>query len=165
MNYGNVFRFNAEWNYKTVTAFLALALLPNLAGFFNLGTVWGFKIHFFQFAVFTAALAYGPKGGLLAGAAGSAYPALLMGNPYILGGNAILGYFTGVFARKGLSVLPAALAAYAIQLPWLVATDYYLMHLPMSFIKPLVVALLISNAVGAVAAHYLARRLKASVLN
>lgn len=163
MEYAEKFSFNVKWNYKTITLFLFLMILPNLLGLINLNTVWGFKIHFFQIAVFIAALIYGPKGGLLSGLVGSLYSAFVMSNPYIVIGNAILGFFVGLFVRYNLNTIIAVMLAYSIQLPWLIITDYYLVNLPISFILRLILALAISNMIWAIVAHYTVKPIKESL--
>jgi len=160
MEYRNKFSFNIKWGYKTISLFIFLIILPNLLGMMNISTVWGFKIHFFQIAVFIAALIYGPKGGLLSGLLGSTYSAIIMNNPYIIIGNAILGFFVGLFIRYKLHTIIAVILAFLIQLPWLILTDYYLVNLPMGFILRLILALAISNLVWATAAHYSAKPIK-----
>jgi len=151
----NIFAFRNEWNVKTVSLFIFLLALPNILGMINVTAPWGFKIHFFQVAVFMAALIYGPYGGMFSGLVGSIYSAFIMHNPYIAIGNAILGFFVGFFVRYGLHTVLAVLLAFLIQIPWLVLTDYYLVHLPMTFIIPLISALLISNIIWALVAHSL----------
>lgn len=143
-----------------MSLFIFLLILPNLLGMINLSTPFGFKIHFFQLAVFIAALVYGPKGGLLSGLVGSMYSAVIMGNPYIIVGNAILGFFVGLLVRYDFSTLVAVLIAYTIQLPWLLLTDYYLVHLPVKFLVGLVIALTISNIIWAGVAHYVVKPIK-----
>ena len=91
----NILDFNIEWNKSHVLAFSILLIIPNLLGLINISTPWGFNIHFFQVAIFMAAIVYGPKGGLLSGLVGSAYSAFVMANPYIIIGNALLGFFVG----------------------------------------------------------------------
>jgi hypothetical protein len=159
VNHSNIFPTDIRWGRKAVGLLLALTILPNILGAINFGTLWGFKIHTFQLAVFAAAFVYGPTGGLASGFFGSLYSAIVMKNPYIMVGNAILGFFAGLFARRGVRAVYAGVLAYAIQLPWLVLSDYYLAHLPMTFIKPLAVALLFSNIVWAAAADRLAKPL------
>ena len=163
MEFKNIFSFDVEWNYKTISAFLFLLLLPNLLGVVNLPTPFGFQIHFFQVAVFIAALIYGPSGGFLSGFVGSFYSALLMGNPYIIVGNAILGFFVGLFARYGLNVVLAVLLAYMIQLPWLLVTDFFIVGLPIPVLKGLVIALLVSNLIWAIVALYIIKPIKKSL--
>ena len=108
-----------------------------------------FKIHFFQLAVFLAAMAYGPWAGLLSGLVGSTYSAVIMHNPYIAVGNAILGFFVGYFYKKKFSIWNSVAIAFLIQLPWLILTDYYLVGLSSIFITNLVIALIVSNMIWA----------------
>ena len=154
MEYKNIFGFNINWNTKSISMFIVLLGIPNMLGMLNISTPFGFKIHFFQAAIILAALIYGPIGGLMSGITGSMFSAILMNNPYIIIGNAILGFFTGIFLRYGVKTIYAVLFAYLIQLPWLVLTDYYLVHLPWPFIQALIIALLISNTVWALVAHH-----------
>ncbi|MGB4549018.1 MAG: hypothetical protein WBI10_08890 [Syntrophales bacterium] len=147
-----VLTFGVKINGKSITTLFLLVLLPNLLGAIQLSTPWGFKIHFFQFAIFLAAFAFGPIGGMLAGSVGSLCAACLMSNPYILVGNALLGFATGYFIRRGCSYLFAALLGFALQVPWIVVTDFFLMNLPASFIGGLVIALALSNALWAILA-------------
>jgi len=151
--------FNLKLNYKSVSLLVFLVVLPNILSIFNVSTL-GFKIHFFQFAIFLAALIYGPMGGLLAGTLGSLYSATLMHNPYIIGGNALLGLYFGILLKYKVNVVIAVLIAFLIQLPYLIITDYYLMHLPIKFIFNLVIALVISNIIWAIAAKYVSKPIK-----
>jgi uncharacterized membrane protein len=160
----SIFSFNTRWNLKTISLFIVLLALPNLLGMINLSTPFGFRIHFFQLAVFIAAMIYGPMGGMLSGIVGSGYSAIAMSNPYILVGNAILGFFFGLFMRKEFNVFAAVLLAYAIQLPWLVMTDIYLVHMPLPVVEGLVVALLVSDLIWAATAKYLSQTIRKSFL-
>lgn len=139
----------AKWNTRTVGAFILLMVLPNMLGMLNIATPWGFKWHLFPVAIFMAAALFGPVGGLASGLAGSAYSALIMGNPYLLVGNGLLGLFTGLFMRKGVSTVLAVWLAFALELPWLIFSDYYLAHLSAPFIQTLIMGLFISNTVWA----------------
>lgn len=150
----NAFISDLRWDHKTISLFFFLAAVPNALGMLNISTPFGFKLHFFQYAIFMAALLYGPVGGLVSGSMGSVYSAAIMHNPYIVVGNAILGFFVGLFARHGMHTVLAVALAYAVQLPWLVLTDIYLVSLPVAFVSGLVVALAISNLIWATLAHY-----------
>jgi uncharacterized membrane protein len=163
MDFADRFKFGVEWNYKTVTLFAVLLFLPNLLGMINVGTAIGFKIHFFQIAIFIAALIYGPFGGLLSGLIGSFYSAIIMNNPYIIIGNMILGFFAGYFCRKRFNTIVAVLLAFCIQLPWIVLTDFYLVGLSMPFIYSLILALLVSNILWAFIAHHSYKPIKNSL--
>lgn len=160
MMHSETLSFNVQWNYKTAGVLISLVALPELLGAVNVPVAAGFKLHFFPAAIFLAAALYGPAGGLLSGFAGSFYSAYALGNPYILIGNALLGFCTGYFLRKGFRMLTAVWLAYAIQLPWLVLTDYYLVHLSLPFIRDLAIALLVSNTLWALAVSCLVDPIK-----
>lgn len=136
---------------RNLLLFILLLALPNLLGMINIPTVFGSKFHFFQAGIIFAALAFGPLGGAAAGAAGSVYSAIMLSNPYIVLGNIILGFFTGLFIRRGLPVLAAVLQAFVIQLIWLWPSDVYLMEMPVPAVNGIVVGLLLSNSIWALA--------------
>lgn len=144
-----LFDFGIVWNTKTISTLLILLVLPNILGLINLGTIYGFKIHFFQLAIFLAASIYGRKGGLLSGFVGSIYSALIMNNIYIIIFNMILGYFAGLFIEKKMNIVLAILLAFIVQLPILVLGDLYLVGLKAVMIQQLVIALAISNLIWA----------------
>ncbi|MFA6436040.1 MAG: hypothetical protein WCW30_02800 [Candidatus Gracilibacteria bacterium] len=98
-------------------------------------------------AIFLAAYFYGAKGGLLSGTIGSFYSAWMMHNPYILIGNAILGFFVGLFIQYNVGLFWSILLAYCIQLPWLVLTDYFLIHMPLPVLEKLILSLCLSNMI------------------
>lgn len=160
MEIKNIFSFGVNWNYKTISMLIFLAIIPNFLGFINISTPLGFKIHSFQLAIIAAAMIYGPMGGLISGLFGSVYSAIIMNNPYIIGGNIILGIVTGLLLRKKVHTLLAVLIAYGVQLPWLILTDYYLVHLPMHVIKAIIITLLITNSIWALVIHYSKNRIK-----
>ncbi len=112
----------------------------------------GFAFHFFQLAVFASAFAFGPFAGAAAGAISSSYSGLfVVHNPYIILGNAILGFGAGYFAKR-LGAFRAAMAGFAIQLPYLVITDLYLVHMPFPVLQNVLIALLVTNIACALVA-------------
>lgn len=150
-----------------------LAAFPNLLGMVVLPAPFGFKFHLFQILIFLAAFIFGPFGGAVSGMFGSVYTAAALNNPWIIGGNIILGFFAGYLYRKKVPAFAAvripALAAvripafaavwlaFAIQLPWLWVTDIYLAGMPVVAVQGVIVALAVSNTLWAV----IAGRLKA----
>ena len=145
MEYKNIFGFSQNW--KTFAMLSFLALLPNFLGMLQYTTVFGLRIHFFQYAIFLAALLYGPVGGFVSGAIGSVYVAISLNNPYVIIGNIILGLCFGLFIRYGWHWMAAVLAAYAIQMPWLWITDVYFAKMPVLLVITVVASLLISNII------------------
>ena len=81
------------------------------------------SIHFFQLAIFLSGILAGPWAGLLTGAVGSLYMGITR-IPFIIGGIAILGACTGLFAKKFRPVV-ACLLAWLVQAPYIVVTDYF----------------------------------------
>lgn len=134
---------------RAALAFGLLVLLPCLLSLINVTFAGNWKIHFFPAAIFLAALSFGPAGGLIAGVTGSLYSAFFLANPYLLAGNALLGFLTGVFFRRTGRMVPAAMLAFACQLPWLIISDYYFVDLPAVFIAKLAVVLCLGNLLWA----------------
>jgi len=134
---------------RAALAFGLLVLLPCLLSQINITFAESWKIHFFPAAIMLAAVSFGPAGGLVAGATGSLYSAFFLGNPYLLVGNALLGFMTGVFFRKTGKIIPSVLLAFSCQLPWLFVSDYYFVHLPAEFIVKLSIVLFLGNLLWA----------------
>jgi len=152
-----------EWNYKNLSFFALLLILPNLLGMINLPIGFGLHIHFFQIAIFIAALIYGPAGGFFSGLIGSVYSGFMMHNPYLVIGNAILGFFVGYFTKKGFNAIISVALAFIIQIPYLFVTDYYFVHLSAAFIFSIIIALAISDFIWAVCADYFAKIIKEKI--
>ncbi|HPN86030.1 MAG TPA: hypothetical protein PKV11_03085, partial [Smithella sp.] len=127
-----------------------LIVFPFVLSLINLEFAQQWKVHFFPAAIILAALIFGATGGLAAGVAGSLYSAFLLGNPYLIIGNAALGFFTGLFYQKTDNLILSVILAFICQLPWLVVSDYYLMHLSEAFILKLVVVLFLADILWAV---------------
>ncbi|MBU0627755.1 MAG: hypothetical protein KKC75_01075 [Nanoarchaeota archaeon] len=157
--YRDILNFNIKWSYRSIITLALLAILPNWIGMYNT-TIFGFKIHFFQYLIFTAAMVYGPVGGIISGAFGSVWTAINMHNPYILIGNMLLGFLVGVFIRLKWNVILAVLTAYIIQMPWLWLTDVYLAGMPVKAVNMIVVALLFSDLIMGVLAGLSTKHLK-----
>jgi len=163
MYYKGLFDFNVKWTWKTISLLGLLAIFPNILGLYS-ATVFGVRIHFFQYLIFLAALIYGPMGGLISGAFGSFYTAMALHNPYVIVGNIVLGTLFGIFIRLKWNIIIAALAAYLIQMPWLWFSDIYLANMPVNVVKGIVVALLFSDLIWAFAARLTYRQLRDLVL-
>jgi len=111
-----------------VLAFTALmAALANVLSVPPLAvpiTFSGFEssVHFFQLAIFLAAILANPWAGIVAGAVGSLYMSVTK-IPFIVGGIAILGGSAGLFAKRVRPVF-AGLLAFLVQAPYTLVTDY-----------------------------------------
>jgi uncharacterized membrane protein len=138
--------------------------LPPLAIPLPLGTFTA-SIHFFQLAIFLCGVLAGPWAGLLGGAVGSIYMGVTK-IPFIIGGIAILGGCTGLFAKR-FRPFTASLLAWLVQAPYVVVTDYvwfvYFMGnssaVALSLLLPIMVSLGLQAVVCAlltdVIVHYL----------
>ena len=146
-----------------VVAFVAtMSALANLLGLLVVH-VWVVNIHFSQIPVILAGLGMGPFSGAFVGFVGFALAAfrLPVANPYIMGGNAILGFFTGLIYSKirvmrTRPILPqmiAVLAAYGVQAPYVFLTDVYLMAMPVSIVLPIMGVLLMEDIVSVFICH------------
>ncbi len=157
MQFSNPFVTDRKLDWKEISMLVFLVLLPNVLGLFNVDTGMGFKLHVFQLGIVLAALFYGWYGGLLAGLFGSVYSAVIMANPYIIIGNMILGVVAGYLIHKGYHTNLAIWAAFAIQIPWLIFSDYVFVGMPMNLIWMIVIALAVSNTIWAALGHYTVR--------
>ena len=158
--YKNILNIKLTW--KTITLLSFLAIFTNILSIYHI-TLFGIKIHFFQYLIFLTAMIYGPVGGLISGALGSAYTAFALNNPYIIIGNIILGTLFGLFIRLKWNVILAVLTAYIIQLPWLIYTDIYLVNMPINIVKGIVIALFVSNILWATVAGLTWKKVKSLV--
>ena len=78
-----------------------------------------------------------------------------------MGGNAILGFFTGLFyskirGMKGRSIVPqtlVVLAAYAVQAPYVFITDVYLMAMPVPIVFAILAVLLLEDMISVFICH------------
>jgi len=157
--YKYIFDIDVKWTWKTISLLSFLAIFPNVLGLFHT-SIFGIRIHFFQYLIFLAAIIYGPLGGLVSGAFGSIWTVAALNNPYIAIGNMILGFFVGFLIRLKWNIILAVLTAYLIQLPWLWITDIYLAHMPINVVKGAVVALFISNIIWAAIAGLTYEKIK-----
>ncbi|HQP40363.1 MAG TPA: hypothetical protein PK004_02860 [Smithella sp.] len=135
---------------RMAEVFFLLIVFPFVLSLINLEFAQQWKVHFFPAAIILAALIFGSTGGLVAGVAGSLYSAFMLGNPYLIIGNAILGFFTGLFYQKTDKLILSVFLAFICQLPWLVLSDLYFMHLSNAFILKLVVVLFLADILWAV---------------
>ncbi len=152
---------NSVGLYRRAAMVLALlVLLPFILSLMNMTFAQSWKIHFFPAAIILAAMIFGATGGLVAGIAGSLYSALLLGNPYLVIGNALFGLLTGVFYKKTGRLILSVIMAFVCELPWLIVSDYYFMRLSAEFIAKLVVVLFLANILWAALIHLMNKPLR-----
>ena len=131
--------------------------IPPLAIPLPLGTFTS-SIHFFQLAIFICGILAGPWAGLLSAAVGSLYMGITR-IPFVIGGIAILGACTGLFAKKFRSVT-ACLLAWVVQAPYVILTDYvwftYFVGNPSSVALSLIAPIMVNLGLQAVVCAVLA---------
>lgn len=137
--------------------------LANILGFFvvQMGPV---RIHFLQVPIILAALALGPVPGAVVGFLGVIANAFTLPtgvNPYLLPGNAILGFFVGLINRRiskrfKRPIFPQAISvflAFIIQSPYVYLTDVYLVGMPGLLVQTILGTLLLEDVVSVVISH------------
>lgn len=136
--------------FTAVMSALAVALSA-----LSMPFVLGLRIHFFQVAIMLAGVIGGPLSGLVTGAIGGAYVAMLRSDPTIVIGNGLLGLFTGVFVRKLRPVLAGIAAWVLIQAPWIYLTGTFIFHVPAFVMQTILALLTIENIACALVADVL----------
>jgi hypothetical protein len=153
-------KFRREFGLWQASLFIFIIFVPNLLAIVNIPLKHGFMMHIFQVGIFLAAYLYGPLGGLFAGLFGSVYSGIIMSNPYLVIGNAILGAAFGYAITKKAEWWRAASFGLVMQIPWLVATDYLLIGMPMLAIMMLVASLILSDLLWAYIASHISKKLQ-----
>ncbi len=156
---------NQRLTSKLIAFIAVMCAVANILGFFTipLGIA---AIHLMQLPIILAGLALGPRAGGLVGVLGAATMAFRLGppNPYILLGNGILGFFTGLFYRRlknrgGRPIIPqviSVLGAYLVQFPYVYVTDVYFMPIPSTIVLTTILPkLLLENIVSVLLAHFI----------
>mgnify|MGYP006270713811 CR=1 FL=1 len=157
-------RQNQRLTSKLIAFTAVMCALANVLGLFLTIPIGLAKIHFIQLPIILSGLALGPWIGGLAGFIGAITMAFNLPTPnlYILLGNAILGFFTGLFylrlkKMRGRPFIPqviSVLGAYAIQFPYVYITDVYLMPMPSSYVLTVILpALLLEDIISVFISH------------
>lgn len=148
---------------KTIAFVALMAALANVLSAppfaipFSLGPFTS-SIHFFQLAIFLSGILAGPWAGLLSGAVGSLYMGITK-IPFIIGGIAILGASTGLFAKRFRPVT-ACLLAWLVQAPYIFVTDYvwftYSLGMPQTAALSNITTIMVTLALEAIVCAMLA---------
>jgi len=136
--------------FTAVASALAVALSALSVPF-----VLGLRIHFFQAAVMLAGVVGGPISGLVTGAIGGAYVAMLRSDPTIVVGNGLLGLFTGIFVRRTRPAFAAIAAWVLVQAPWVYVTGTLIFNVPALVMQTILALLTVEDAVCALAVDVL----------
>ena len=155
---------NRRLTSKLIAFIAVMCAVANVLGFFSipLGIT---EIHLMQLPIIITGLALGPRTGGLVGFIGAAVMAFRLRppNPYILLGNAILGFFTGLFylrlkKMRGRPIIPqviSVLGAYAVQSPYVYVTDVYLMTMPEPLVQAILLKLLFEDVISVLLSHFI----------
>lgn len=156
---------NLRLTSKLVAFIAVMCAVANILGFLTIPLGIS-EIHLMQLPIVLTGLALGPRAGGLVGFLGAAVMAFRLRppNPYILLGNAILGFFTGLFYLrlkkiKGRPIIPqviSVLGAYIIQFPYIYITDVYLMPMPSAIVLTVILPkLLVEDIISVLLAHFI----------
>ncbi len=147
-------------SFVRIFALASIAVLTFSLSFMVLPFM-SWEFHFFQLGIFLSAFLFGPFAGAVVGAFSSSYNGLfIIHNPWIIGGNALLG-FSAAYLYTKTTPFKAAMAAYAIQLPYLVATDVLFAGMAPMIVLGLAATLLAENVLCAFMAVSMAPHVKA----
>ncbi len=154
---------------RRVAFIIVMAALSNVLGLppfiLPLGVT---NIHFIQLPIILSGLLLGALAGGLVGLIGAATMALTLPVPnfYLLPGNAILGFSTGLLhtlltkrsQRPIVSHIGSAAIAYLVQAPYVYVTDLYLMRMPQPVVATIMLTLLAEDLICAFLSHIILYR-------
>lgn len=147
---------------RQIAFVVVMSALANVLGYLSipLGTT---KIHFIQLPIILSGLTLGSLAGGVVGFIGSTMMALTLPKPnfFILPGNAMLGFFTGIFYFRLKKVKPpiipqflSVIGAIIIQFPYTYVSDVYLMSMPSSLVLfTILPKLLLEDIISLLIAH------------
>lgn len=155
---------------RRVAFVVVMAALSNILGLppfvASLGVT---NIHFLQIPIILTALALGAVAGGLVGLIGATTMALTLPVPnlYLLPGNAILGFVTGLLYsalakhkwRSIISQTISVIGAYVVQAPYVYFTDVYLARMPQPLVVTIVFTLLVEDLISVFFSHIILYRI------
>ena len=155
---------NRKITSKQIAFIAVMCALANVLGFFTI-PIGLTSIHLMQLPIILTGLSLGSWAGGLVGFVGAVVMAYRLSppNPYILLGNAILGFFTGLFYSRlkkmgGRPIIPqvvSVLAAYIAQAPYVYATDIYLIPIPPPVVLTIILPkLLLEDIISVLLCHF-----------
>ena len=161
---------NRRLTSKLIAFTAVMCAVANVLGLFSI-PIGLTNIHFLQLPIILSGLALGPWIGGLVGFIGATTMAfnLPTPNPYLLPGNAILGFFTGLFYLRlkkmgGRPIIPqviSVLGAYIVQFPYVYVTDVHLVHMLPGFVLTVILPkLLLEDIISVLLAHVILFRVK-----
>jgi len=128
------------------------------------------RVHFTQLPIFLSGVLAGPWAGLLTGAIGGLYMTYSAGIPFIIGGLTLLGFSTGLFAKR-LKLRPffSSVLAWCVQAPYVFVTDYVwfvsarlmpsqvALTVVTTILVKMTVEVVVSSVLSEILAHYIKR--------
>ena len=134
---------------KLVAFVAVMGATANLLGFFAI-PLGPTRFHLLQVPIILAGLSLGPWIGGLVGFVGAGVMAYNTLNPYLLLGNAILGFSVGAVysrlkRRKGIPLLPqliSVIVAFIVQSPYVYVTDVFLVGMPSPLVQTVILPIL-----------------------
>jgi len=152
---------------KFVAFVAAMGALSNVLGFIVV-PAGPMTFHLIQLPIVFSGLAVGSLAGGLVGFFGAFVMSFTLPkpNPYLIVGNAILGFLTGTFYSKlrhmsSKPILPqmiSVLLACALQMPYVYVTDVYLMGMPSLVVLGILVVLLVEDVISTLISHVILYR-------
>lgn len=127
---------------KQIAFIIIMSALANILGYFAI-PLGATRIHFMQLPIIFSGLALGALTGGIVGFIGAAVTAFTLSppNPFILPGNALLGFLTGLFYFRLKKLKPpivpqllAVVGAIVIQFPYTYFSDVYLAFVPSAIV-------------------------------
>jgi uncharacterized membrane protein len=153
-------------NIKIITFAALMAALSNILSLppFTIPLVIGTfssAIHFTQLPIFISGIFGGPWAGCLTGAIGGLYMSFSTNILFIIGGLALLGFFTGFFSKRlGLRPFLSSILAWCVQAPYVFITDYFwftfFLKMPSTVAQGVVTTILIKLTLEAIISSVLA---------
>ena len=161
---------NKRLTSKLIAFTAVMCTAANVLGLFFSIPIGLTKIHLMQLPIILSGLALGPWIGGLVGFVGATTMAFNLPSPnlYILPGNAILGFFSGVFylrlkRMRGRPIIPqviSVLGAFIVQSPYVYVTDVYLMTMPQPVVQGILLKLLFEDVISVLVSHFIMFRVK-----
>lgn len=158
---------------RFVAFVVVMSALSNALGLFVIPT-GPVTLHLIQLPIVFSGFSAGAVAGGLVGFFGTFVMAftLVKPNPYIIGGNAILGLLTGALYSKvrklsSRPILPQVISvffAYLVQMPYVYVTDVYLMGMPHPVVVGILGVLLIEDLMSALISHVILYRVDVTAL-
>ncbi|MBI9018513.1 MAG: hypothetical protein JEZ07_14770 [Phycisphaerae bacterium] len=128
---------------KSFIALFLIAFAGKISNEMTMPVLFGVKVHVFQYFILLAAFMYGPIAGLTVGAGSCWITAIALGNPYIIIGNALLGFVAGFMFRKTNRIAVSVAIAFICQMLWILISDMLFMRMPFVRVCMIIISLFV----------------------